>query len=64
MQLLHRVTGPVATNVWVLGDEASREALAVDTATPCVAWLSEVLAEQGWSARTGTGTTSATTRPW
>ena len=51
MQLLHRVTGPVATNVWVLGDEASREALAVDTATPCVAWLSEVLAEQGWTLK-------------
>jgi len=44
MELLHRVTGPVATNVWVLGDEASREALAVDTATPCVAWLTGLLA--------------------
>ncbi|HUK62921.1 MAG TPA: MBL fold metallo-hydrolase, partial [Dongiaceae bacterium] len=45
------VTGPVATNVWVLGDEASREALAVDTATPCVAWLAEVLAERGWTLK-------------
>ena len=39
MELLHRVTGPVDTNVWVLGDEASREAIGVDTATPSVDWL-------------------------
>ncbi|CAN5733052.1 MBL fold metallo-hydrolase [soil metagenome] len=51
VKLLHLVTGPIATNVWVLGDEASREALAVDTARPCVAWLTEQLAAEGWSLR-------------
>ena len=51
MELLHRVAGPVSTNVWVLGDEASREALAVDTATPCVAWLTEALAQRGWTLK-------------
>jgi hydroxyacylglutathione hydrolase len=51
MELLHRVTGPAATNVWVLGDEASREAMAVDTATPCVGWLTEVLAGRGWTLK-------------
>ncbi len=51
MELLHRVVGPIATNVYVLGDERSREALAVDTATPCVAWLTERLAERGWSLK-------------
>jgi hydroxyacylglutathione hydrolase len=51
VQLLHSVVGPIATNVWVLADDASREALAVDTATPCVAWLTGVLAERGWSLR-------------
>ena len=51
MRLLHLVTGPIATNVWVLGDEASREALAIDTATPCVRWLTEQLALEGWSLR-------------
>ena len=51
MELLHRVVGPIATNVWILGDEASREALAVDTATPCVAWLTDELAARGWSLR-------------
>jgi len=51
VELLHSVVGPIATNVYVLGDEASREALAIDTATPCVAWLTERLAERGWSLR-------------
>jgi glyoxylase-like metal-dependent hydrolase (beta-lactamase superfamily II) len=51
MELLHRVTGPVATNVYVLGDEASREALAVDTATPSVAWITTQLAERGWTLK-------------
>ncbi len=51
MQLLQRVVGPIATNLYVLGDERSREALAVDTATPCVSWLTQTLAERGWSLR-------------
>jgi len=51
VELLHRVVGPVATNVWVMGDEASREAIAIDTATPCVAWITEGLAERGWALR-------------
>jgi glyoxylase-like metal-dependent hydrolase (beta-lactamase superfamily II) len=51
MKLLHLVTGPIATNVWVLGDEASREALAIDTAIPCVRWLTEQLSDHGWSLR-------------
>ena len=51
MKLLHSVIGPVATNLYVLADEASREALAIDTATPCVAWLTERLAERGWTLR-------------
>jgi len=51
MELLHRVVGPLATNVWVVGDEVSREALAVDTAIPSVAWVTAVLAERGWTLR-------------
>ncbi len=51
MELLHRVTGPVATNVWVLGDEASREAICIDAATPSVAWITESLAERGWTLK-------------
>ncbi|MFN8621544.1 MAG: MBL fold metallo-hydrolase [Chloroflexota bacterium] len=51
MELLHRVTGPVGTNVWVLGDEASREAIAIDTATPSVDWIAERLAAKGWTLK-------------
>lgn len=51
MELLQRTVGPVATNVYVLGDEASREAIAIDTATPCVAWLTGLLAERGWTLK-------------
>ncbi len=48
MKLLQRVVGPVATNLYVLGDESSGEAIAIDTATPCVEWLTTTLAERGW----------------
>jgi hydroxyacylglutathione hydrolase len=51
VKLLHRVVGPIATNVWVLGDERSREAIAIDTATPCVAWVTKALAEQDWTLK-------------
>ena len=51
MELLQRTVGPVATNVYVLGDEASREAIAIDTATPCLVWLTERLAERGWTLK-------------
>ncbi|CAN5622921.1 MBL fold metallo-hydrolase [soil metagenome] len=51
MKLLQRVVGPVSTNLYVLGDEVSREAIAIDTATPCVAWLTETLAERGWTLK-------------
>src|SRR4029079_18734060 len=48
MKLLTRVVGPIATNLYVLGDEPSGEAIAIDTATPCVEWLTKTLAERGW----------------
>lgn len=48
MKLLTRVVGPIATNLYVLGDEPSGEAIAIDTATPCVEWLTTTLAERGW----------------
>jgi hydroxyacylglutathione hydrolase len=51
VELLHRTVGPIATNVYVLGDETTREALAVDTATPCVAWVTESLAKRGWTLK-------------
>jgi hydroxyacylglutathione hydrolase len=48
VKLLTRVVGPIATNLYVLGDEPSSEAIAIDTATPCVEWLTATLAERGW----------------
>jgi glyoxylase-like metal-dependent hydrolase (beta-lactamase superfamily II) len=51
MELLHRVTGPVSTNVWILGDEASREAMCIDAATPSVDWITASLAERGWTLK-------------
>ena len=51
MELLHRVTGPVNTNVWILGDESSREAICIDAATPSVAWITASLAERGWTLK-------------
>ena len=51
MNLLQRVVGPIATNLYVLGDEPSREAIAIDTATPCVDWVTATLAERGWTLK-------------
>jgi hydroxyacylglutathione hydrolase len=51
MELLSRVVGPVATNVYVLADDKSREAIAIDTATPSLAWIADELAERGWTLR-------------
>ena len=51
MELLRAVVGPIATNVYVLGDEASREAIAIDTATPCAAWITEALADRAWTLK-------------
>jgi hydroxyacylglutathione hydrolase len=51
MKLLQRVVGPIATNLYVLGDESSREAIAIDTAIPCVEWVTATLAERGWTLK-------------
>ena len=51
MELIQRATGPLGTNVYLLGDPATREALAIDTAIPSVAWIGERLAERGWTLR-------------
>lgn len=51
MRLLQRVIGPIATNLYVLGDEASGEAIAIDTATPCVDWVTQSLADRGWTLK-------------
>jgi glyoxylase-like metal-dependent hydrolase (beta-lactamase superfamily II) len=51
MKVLNLTTGPVATNVWVLADIRTREAIAIDTATPSVRWLTQQLSDEGWALR-------------
>ncbi len=51
MEHLHRVVGPIATNVHVLADERTREAIAIDTATPSLAWIAEELDARGWTLK-------------
>ena len=51
MELLSRAVGPIATNVQVLADPATREAIAIDTAIPSLAWISGELAERDWTLK-------------
>ena len=51
MEHLVRMVGPLATNVHVLADERTGEAIAIDTATPSVVWIADALAERGWTLR-------------
>ena len=51
MERLQRVVGPLATNVHVLADPRSREAIAIDTATPCLAWITVELAARDWTLK-------------
>ena len=51
MERLHAVIGPLSTNVYLLADAASREAIAIDTATPCLPWIAGALEERGWTLK-------------
>jgi glyoxylase-like metal-dependent hydrolase (beta-lactamase superfamily II) len=51
MELLSRIVGPIATNVYVLADSGTHEAIAIDTAIPSVAWLASILGERGWKLK-------------
>jgi hydroxyacylglutathione hydrolase len=51
MERLTRVVGPIATNVHVLADPRSREAIAIDTATPSLAWIADELAARDWTLK-------------
>lgn len=51
MEGITRVVGPVATNVHVLADPATREAIAIDTATASLAWIAEELAARDWTLK-------------
>lgn len=51
MERLHHVVGPVGTNVHILADPRWREAIAIDVATPSLAWIADELADRGWTLK-------------
>ncbi|MEP6638360.1 MAG: MBL fold metallo-hydrolase [Chloroflexota bacterium] len=51
MERLSRVVGPIATNVHLLADPRSREAIAIDTAIPSLDWIAEELAARDWTLK-------------
>ena len=51
MERLSRIVGPVATNVHILADARTREAIAIDTATPSLAWIAQELAARDWTLK-------------
>ena len=51
MEHIQSVIGPISTNVHVLADPSTREAIAIDTATPSLAWISGELEARGWTLR-------------
>lgn len=51
MERLTRVVGPLATNVHILADPRSREAIAIDTAIPSLAWIRDELAARDWTLK-------------
>ena len=51
MEVLTRVVGPLATNVHILADERSHEAIAIDTAIPSLNWIAAELDARGWSLK-------------
>jgi hydroxyacylglutathione hydrolase len=51
MEHLHAVIGPLSTNVYLLADARTREAIAIDTATPSLAWIAGALEERGWTLK-------------
>lgn len=51
LERLLRVVGPLATNLHLLADERSGEAIAIDTAIPSLPWLADELAGRGWTLK-------------
>ena len=51
MDHITRVVGPAATNIHILADARTREAIAIDTATPSLAWIGDELAARDWTLK-------------
>ena len=48
MELVTRVIGPLQTNVHLVADPRTREAIAIDAAIPGLPWITGELAARGW----------------
>jgi len=48
MELVTRVIGPLQTNVHLVGDPRTREAIAIDAAIPGLPWITGQLEARGW----------------
>ena len=48
MELLSRAIGPLQTNVHLVADARTREAIAIDAAIPCLPWITGELDARGW----------------
>jgi glyoxylase-like metal-dependent hydrolase (beta-lactamase superfamily II) len=51
LERISRVVGPVGTNVHLIADPRTREAIAIDTAIPSLAWISDELRERNWTLK-------------
>ena len=51
MERLSRVVGPASTNVHLLADARTREAIAIDTAIPSLDWIADELRERDWTLK-------------
>jgi len=51
VERLSRVVGPVATNVHLLADARTREAIAIDTAIPSLDWIAGELRDRDWTLK-------------
>jgi glyoxylase-like metal-dependent hydrolase (beta-lactamase superfamily II) len=51
MDVLVRVVGPLATNLVLLADPATREAIAIDTAIPSLSVVATELVERDWTLK-------------
>lgn len=48
MEIVTGVLGPLQTNVHVVADRRTREAIVVDTAIPGLPWITDALTARGW----------------
>ena len=48
MEIVRRVVGPAATNLYLVADPATREAIAIDTAIPSLFAVTTTLDERDW----------------